>query len=65
VEDENAPSFFSMEPCFFYDTNQRFGFSVTVDIARAEAVDGIGQSEVVEVVERVVGLSECERKASP
>ena len=58
LEDEDAATLLGMEARALDDAHQGINAAVAVDIARAKAVDGVGQSPVVQPVEAVVYLAE-------
>lgn len=46
-EDEDAAGYLGMEACRLDDPHQCIGVAVTIDVARAEAVDRVGQPPLV------------------
>ena len=58
LENEDAARCISMESCLFDDADQGICVSVAIHVARTEAVDGVGQSPIVEPVETIAYLAE-------
>lgn len=47
-----------VEPRTLDYSHQGIGTPITVYIACAEPIDGVGQSKLIQIIERVVGASE-------
>lgn len=59
LEDEDASPFLWVKPRAFHNAYQCIRLAVAVDIARTEAIDGIRQPPLIEMIEAVVLFSQA------